>query len=568
MKPAILGAILSACAFCQAAETLPKFEAADVHVSPKPASTNGPMGQFVRTSPARNGRYEIKTATMVDLIRIAYGYQPDKILGGPSWLEMDRFDITAKIPPDSTADTQKQMLQSLLQERFKLAGHKEDKPLPTYALVAGKKLLLKEAAGSEQTGCRPKTVTGNGPGPAGGVVLFMSSGASGEPTRISIGPGGQVEYNCRNISMDAFVANLPSMFGANVGRNPLLNETGIQGNFSFDLTYSMGLIGPMMDEGSHISIFTAVEKELGLKLEERHVPTPVYVVDSVERTPAPNPSGTSEILPQIAPPAEFEVASVKPTDPSAGRGGRYQMQPGGRLVAEGMNLRFLVQRAFNVFNNEAVVNLPNFADSERFDVMAKAPVVDGVPLGNMDMELTAPMMLSLLKERFGLKYHTEDRPVTAYSLVAPKPKLKKADPNTRTTCKNDSAPPPAPSGTRLMSCTNMTLDEFVERLTGNGLDSPWPVANSTGLEGRWDITLSWSQRAMMAARMAAAGGGRGGAPVGEGVPAAAVPTASDPVEGYTMTEALEKQLGLKLEKRKRTLPVIVIDHIEQKPTEN
>jgi len=568
MKPAIIGAILTACAFGQSAETLPTFEAADVHVSPKPASTNGPMGQYARTSPVRNGHYEIKTATMQDLIRTAFSYQPDKILGGPSWLEQDRFDVIAKVPPDSTADTQKQMLQSLLRERFKLAGHKEDKPLPTYALIAGKKPLLKAAEGSEQTGCRPKTVTGNGPGPAGGVVLFMASDSSGEPTRISIGPGGQVEYNCRNMSMDAFVANLPSMIGSNVGRNPLLNETGIKGNFNFDLSYSMGLIGPMMDEGSHISMFTAVEKQLGLKLEERQVPTPVYVIDHVERTPSPNPPGTSELLPPVVLPTEFEVASVKPTDPGAGRGGRYQMQQGGRLVADGMNLRFLIQRAFNVFNNEAVVNMPNFADSERFDVVAKAPPVNGAPLGNMDMDLMAPMMLSLLKDRFGLKFHSEDRPVTAYTLVAAKPKLKKADPNARTTCKNDSAPPPASSGTRMLTCTNMTLDEFVERLSGNGLDSPWPITNSTGLVGRWDITLIWSQRAMMAARMAAAGGGRGGAVVSEGAPSAVVPSASDPVEGYTIAEALEKQLGLKLEKQKRIAPVIVIDHIEQKPTDN
>jgi len=504
---------------------------------------------------------------MVDLIRTAYGYQSDKILGGPSWLELDRFDVLAKVPPESTADIQKQMLQSLLKDRFKLVGHKEDKPLPTYALVAGKKPLLKEAAGSEQTGCRPKTLTGNGPGPAGGVVLFMATGGSGEPTRISIGPNGQVEYNCRNISMDALVANLPSMIGANVGRNPLLNDTGIKGNFNFDLNYSMGLIGPMMDDGGRISIFTAIEKQLGLKLENRQVPTPVYVVDSVERTPAPNPPGTSDLLPPVVLPSEFEVASVKPTDPGAGRGGRYQMQQGGRLTAEGMNLRFLIQRAFNVFNNDAVVNIPSFADSERFDIVAKAPAVNGVPLGNADSDITAPMLLSLLKQRFGLRYHTEERPVTAYTLVASKPKLKKADPNTRTTCKNDSAPPPAPSGTRTLSCTNMTLDEFVERLAGNGLDSPWPVTNSTGLEGRWDITLTWSQRAMMAARAAATGGGRG-APVSEGAQGAVVPSASDPVQGYTLAEALDKQLGLKLEKQKRTVPLIVIDAVSRTPTEN
>jgi uncharacterized protein (TIGR03435 family) len=64
-------------------------------------------------------------------------------------------------------------------------------------------------------------------------------------------------------------------------------------------------------------------------------------------------------------------------------------------------------------------------------------------------------------------------------------------------------------------------------------------------------------------------GGRGGDPVAAGGGGgAAVPTASDPTGGYTLFEAIEKQLGLKLEKQKRSLPVIVIDHLEQKPTEN
>ena len=80
-----------------------------------------------------------------------------KSLGGPNWIEMDRFDVIAKLPPDSTPETQKLMLQALLEDRFKLLSHKEIKPLPTYALVAGKKPLLKEADGSEQTGCRPHT---------------------------------------------------------------------------------------------------------------------------------------------------------------------------------------------------------------------------------------------------------------------------------------------------------------------------------------------------------------------------------------------------------------------------
>ena len=105
MKRAIIGTVLLNCAawlaFGQPAETPPKFEIAYVHASPKPTSQN----QFIRTAPVRNDRYEVKYATMVDLVRLAYGFTPDKILGGPSWHEMNHFDILAKVPPHSDADS-------------------------------------------------------------------------------------------------------------------------------------------------------------------------------------------------------------------------------------------------------------------------------------------------------------------------------------------------------------------------------------------------------------------------------------------------------------------------------
>src|SRR6202030_4724303 len=97
------------------------FNICDVHVSAK--SPN----QFVRNGPVRGGRYEVKAATMVDLVRIAYGFDPDKVLGGPNWLEMDRFDVIAKVPPDSTPETRKQMLQTLLEAGFKQVVRKETK---------------------------------------------------------------------------------------------------------------------------------------------------------------------------------------------------------------------------------------------------------------------------------------------------------------------------------------------------------------------------------------------------------------------------------------------------------
>jgi uncharacterized protein (TIGR03435 family) len=201
--------------------------------------------------------------------------------------------------------------------------------------------------------------------------------------------------------------------------------------------------------------------------------------------------------------------------------------------------------------------------TDRYDINARVPS-GGPPIGQMDMDAMAPMILALLKDRFKMTYHTEDRPVTAYTLVSGKPKMKKADPASRTFCRNGNAPPGAPPGSRVLTCQNVTMAQFAERLQNLAPDMNWPVPDATGIEGGWDFTLMFSMRPMMAGMVGMPRGGGGDAGPG----AAPMPSASEPVDGYTLFEAVEKQLGLKLEKQKRSMPVIVIDHIEQKPTEN
>ena len=85
----------------------------------------------------RGGRYELRTATMVDLIKLAYGVEDDNVIGGPNWLEFDRYNLIAKAPPAASAEKIRSMLQSLLADRFKLVVHKDTKPLPQYVLSAG-----------------------------------------------------------------------------------------------------------------------------------------------------------------------------------------------------------------------------------------------------------------------------------------------------------------------------------------------------------------------------------------------------------------------------------------------
>jgi uncharacterized protein (TIGR03435 family) len=313
--------------------------------------------------------------------------------------------------------------------------------------------------------------------------------------------------------------------------------------------------------GTQISAADAVDKQLGLKLEQVPVPTTVLVVESAERKPTDNSPEVAAALPVTAAPTEFEVADVKlaaPPTSGAFAPFRFSMQPGGRFVSEGMPMRLLLSRAFNTNNNDQMAGVPSWADSLRVNITAKAP--SDAPSVN-DPDFIAPMLLSLLKERFGLKYHTEDRQVSAYSLVATKPKLKKADPDSRIFCKNLPPNPKAGPNAQVLNCQNATMAFFAERLTNIAPGLTMPVEDATGLEGVWDFTLSFSPFAQ-AMRIGGARG-PGGPEAGPNAPAAA-----DPVVGDTIFEAVEKQLGLKLQSQKRTAPIIVIDHLEQKPTDN
>src|SRR5580693_6792283 len=120
---------LGGAAFGQTAPTSPAFDLADVHVSP-PASNAFMRGGFVP-----GGRYELHTASMVDLISTAYGVEADAVFGGPNWLESDRFEIIAKAEPKSTEADRKLMLQALLADRFKLVVHKDEKPQDVFTLT-------------------------------------------------------------------------------------------------------------------------------------------------------------------------------------------------------------------------------------------------------------------------------------------------------------------------------------------------------------------------------------------------------------------------------------------------
>jgi uncharacterized protein (TIGR03435 family) len=144
------------------------------------------------------------------------------------------------------------------------------------------------------------------------------------------------------------------------------------------------------------------------------------------------------------------------------------------------------------------------------------------------------------------------------------PRLKKADPAARSVCKRPQAGQnnPNPALNVGMVCTNTTMAQLADRIGGMapGYIEGKPVVDGSGLEGGWDFSLAWTGRgqveeAIRKAQQAQQQSGGAAPPL-------------DPNGSLTVFEALDKQLGLKLGLQKRAMPVMVIDQIEQKPTEN
>jgi uncharacterized protein (TIGR03435 family) len=110
------------------------FEVASI----KPNIPDGSGQMRMGTQPLPGGRLNVTNASLKMLIRFAYNIDDAQISGGPSWLDSDRYDIVAKGEGNATTDQLRQMLQSLLADRFQLKFHHDSKELPVYALLAAR----------------------------------------------------------------------------------------------------------------------------------------------------------------------------------------------------------------------------------------------------------------------------------------------------------------------------------------------------------------------------------------------------------------------------------------------
>ncbi len=305
----------------------PTFDIADVHVSPRATWAKTPANAM-QGGIFNAGRYELHRATMLDLIKTAYAVDPDKIYGGPSWLDYDKFEIVAKTTPGTRPEVLRRMLQSLLAQRFKLAVKPDTKPLPAYVLTVAK----------DQTKLKP--------------AEGASSGCQSLPMAREAVPTSAIQ--CRGVTMEAFASGLRRLAGPSFDNLPLVDSTALEGTWDIDLKYPARVTRisatgtTSVENGS--AILDAVEKQLGLKLELGKAPQEVLSVENVNEQPTANPPGIDAALAPLPPP-QFDVASIRPCE-AAERIAAPRFEPGGRVTATCMPLLTLLRQVLNLTGSE------------------------------------------------------------------------------------------------------------------------------------------------------------------------------------------------------------------------
>jgi uncharacterized protein (TIGR03435 family) len=249
---------LAAGSFILKAQAPQEFEAASIKPS---APTGGRVRVGIETMPG--GRISMTGVTVKILIQQAYAVRDFQITGGPNWLGSDRYDIMAKPETAVSGDQVKTMVQGLLASRFQLKFHRETKELQTYALVVakgGSKLKASEMAAS-----------GDGRG------------------------GGQMRIGRGQFLADgATISGLVDRLGDVLGRS-VIDKTGLTGNYDIKLEWTPdenegGMMRVVQGRGDQPpdaptgpSLMTALQEQLGLKLESTKGPVALLVIDHVEK---------------------------------------------------------------------------------------------------------------------------------------------------------------------------------------------------------------------------------------------------------------------------------------------
>ena len=205
------------------------------------------------------GRVRYAVISLRFVVTEAFGEKGLRIVA-PGWVDDDWFQIDATMPPATTEPQFRTMMQTLLAERFKLQYHRESKETAGFALVVGKggpKFRKSAEAEPGEAPIRQRLITGT----------------------------DRVEMNLHQTTMERLADILAGQIG-----NPVTDATGLTGKYDFRLNFSKEGAGPARGTGAEPvpDVFTAVQSELGLKLEPKKASIPVLVIDHIERTPTEN----------------------------------------------------------------------------------------------------------------------------------------------------------------------------------------------------------------------------------------------------------------------------------------
>lgn len=300
----IFGFLLAGALMAQTPEAL-TFEVATIKASAPPGM--GPVMFGPRGGPGTQdpGRFTCERCSLTLLLTNAYDINQVRI-SGPEWLSSTMFDVIAKVPAGATRGQFRVMLQNLLIDRFKMAAHHDTRDMAIYELTVAKSgPKLKESAGPEEA---PNLPGRGGPPPPPGPHQTVAIGDGAPPlppgrrSLMALSPRG-AHWRLVDVTMDDFVRQLPQAVG-----RPVNNGTGIKGKYDIDLTFAPDLAvmgrgrGMMMrapleapaggdaaapDEAGP-TIFTAVQEQLGLKLESKKGPVDMLGIDHIEKTPTEN----------------------------------------------------------------------------------------------------------------------------------------------------------------------------------------------------------------------------------------------------------------------------------------
>jgi len=239
--------LLSAfCVLAQTPDSHPCYEAASLKLN---SSGSGSTGVHETT-----GQVVFENMPLDRILAQAYGVRPPEIIG-PSWILETRLDIMAKYPPDASSESRMLMLRGLLEGRLKLAAHTERRELPGFAMVVAR------------SGFKLKPV---------------------EPGHHTTNhEGGRIQTVTATSTSMEFLAGLVTRYLGQI----VVNKTGIDGVYDFELRWASedrAAGRDVVPADSAPVLPDALEETLGLRLQPQKVPTEVFVVDHLERTPIEN----------------------------------------------------------------------------------------------------------------------------------------------------------------------------------------------------------------------------------------------------------------------------------------